>query len=368
MRDRDGILLESLYLSIYEEGRKEVEQQLRNKNIPEDVIKAFIEADKTSSKADSIFLGKYYLEDPTEERKDEILDRYNQFISFKNRGIREASSLGALRDENGENTFAALEGLIGNLISKRGSGKQSPSSGSVNNHNVVFEDDTVKIFYAKNIFDSIAFSNHNYGPHSWCIGYELNSGATNMFPNYRLNQRSTIYFVRIKNRAENPKEDKWGYFVLQAKDDGMYYMTSGLNDGDKTYSWDDVVAQVPELKPYKKYVESKGFTPEEEKKLNNFINLRRNFDEDVFLSIPRDQQQEYLVCGYPITPQAFDRLFTEVHQGKKLANDYVNSAFPIEDKYTQNWTKVLEKHGMLEQYNKKRMELVRRYFESTNDY
>jgi hypothetical protein len=107
MRDRDAIILESLY-EIISEGLKETQQKLEAMGLDEDTVKKVTDLDITKQKLDSLKLAKW-ITGGTE--LGTVLDLYKQFIKFK------AKNNPKTKDINTFKTPADLSKVIGELNS-----------------------------------------------------------------------------------------------------------------------------------------------------------------------------------------------------------------------------------------------------------
>jgi hypothetical protein len=109
MRDRDTLILESLYQLVCE-GAKETTEKLKKMELDDDTIKKFIDVDVTSQKMDAINLGKLYKnENPN---IDDLIRLYKEFVKFKKKNNSQTKDF-----SQQFRTIESLDKTIGDLNS-----------------------------------------------------------------------------------------------------------------------------------------------------------------------------------------------------------------------------------------------------------
>jgi hypothetical protein len=82
MRDKDTIILESLYGLVVEKA-KDVVEKLKTLNVPEEIINQFIAIDPTGQKNDAQALGVIFANQNPDVNY--LISLYKQFLKFKNK-------------------------------------------------------------------------------------------------------------------------------------------------------------------------------------------------------------------------------------------------------------------------------------------
>lgn len=86
--------------------------------------------------------------------------------------------------------------------------------------------------------------------YTWCIS---NRRESNLFYRYRFgsygSKKASVYFVYDETK---PTSNKWHVFVIHVKEGNEYMVTSALNDGDRTLSWNEILKIQPKLKGLEK--------------------------------------------------------------------------------------------------------------------
>jgi hypothetical protein len=109
MRDKDTLILESLYRLVCE-GAKETTEKLKKMELDDDTIKKFIDVDVTSQKMDAINLGKLYKnENPN---IDDLIRLYKEFVKFKKKNNSQTKDF-----SQQFRTIESLDKTIGDLNS-----------------------------------------------------------------------------------------------------------------------------------------------------------------------------------------------------------------------------------------------------------
>lgn len=106
MRDKDALILESLYLLV-SEGVSETEKKLKDMDISEEDIQKLIAVDVTKQKSDSLKMGDFLSK--SDLSINDIINLYKEFVKFKNKSASEA------RDFQAFKTLKDLENVLTKL-------------------------------------------------------------------------------------------------------------------------------------------------------------------------------------------------------------------------------------------------------------
>jgi len=109
MRDKDTIILESLYTLVVEKA-KDVIDKLKTMNVPDELVNQFIAVDPTGQKNDAYALGKLYSQQ--EPNPKYLIALYKQFLKFKNKNNSQTKDFPRQFD-----SIEKLEKTIGDLNS-----------------------------------------------------------------------------------------------------------------------------------------------------------------------------------------------------------------------------------------------------------
>jgi hypothetical protein len=106
MKNKDSIILESLYTLIYE-GVAETEKKLTEFGLESNDIKKLIDVDITKQKSDAIKMGEFF--NSSDMELDNIISLYNEFVKFKNKGAPETRDFQSFKSMDSlEKTISAL--------------------------------------------------------------------------------------------------------------------------------------------------------------------------------------------------------------------------------------------------------------------
>lgn len=109
MRDKDAIILESLY-QIISEGAKEVIEKLKAMGIDDNTVERFIAADITAQKNDARKLGAFLKAE--DKDADYLLKLYGQFVKFKKKNASQTKDLGVFKKtEDLDKVLSDLNGI-----------------------------------------------------------------------------------------------------------------------------------------------------------------------------------------------------------------------------------------------------------------
>jgi hypothetical protein len=127
----------------------------------------------------------------------------------------------------------------------------------------------------------------------------LHTQYSNQYINYRKNQRRTFYFVIDENK---PTSDRYYVSALQIDNYGQFILTSMMNDGDKSKSWDEIVSIYPTLKgkrdiiSYREYDNSESGSNGGEVSILNIVNENEGNVND-FCRLTKERKSEYVNLG-----------------------------------------------------------------------
>lgn len=148
------------------------------------------EADKTDGKYDSYSLAKFYNTMEPTDSIENIIGDYESYLEIRDT-LPNVPRLSSFPNYTDFHIYISQNRLKeDNLSVKRDLQSEA-----------IYEDDLIKVWRPDNVRQSIEYANALYGPHSWCTGYPLNKvgGMANQYFNYRLNQGSTFYYVRVNH-------------------------------------------------------------------------------------------------------------------------------------------------------------------------
>lgn len=94
MKDKDALILESLYLLV-SEGISETEKKLKDMDISDEDIQKLIAVDVTKQKSDSLKMGEFLSK--TDLTINDVINLYKEFVKFKNKGASEARDFQAFK-------------------------------------------------------------------------------------------------------------------------------------------------------------------------------------------------------------------------------------------------------------------------------
>jgi hypothetical protein len=131
------------------------------------------------------------------------------------------------------------------------------------------------------------------------VKHPLHSQYSNQYINYRKNQGRTFYFVIDENKSPS---DKYYMSALQIDKYGSFILTSMMNDGDTSMSWDSIIKTYPGLTQYKSKITHREFNNSESSEGNENNNLLITVNENEgnlndFCRLTKERKSEYINLG-----------------------------------------------------------------------
>jgi len=276
-----------------------------------------------------------------EQGNDEfIVDTYlKDFREIKDKKFKELENAdlegldvpkGASRyDIDRYKTFKEVELVVDYMAGQRKFGSANFEDIKVDGE-PIYNDENVEIYYAPNRESCIQYKGNK--PYSWCIA---RGDASNMFMRYRVGyDKPSFYFVKRKDATDREFEywntsgdkfsgqfrDKWHFFVIQVLKDKKYEVTSAMNDGDVTMTWDEILNKAPELQGKENYFEPKPLSDTEIEKYEKY---QKKLSDDEFKQLSYNEKElyiDYYVGG--IEKRLTDNQFSYLPDD--LKNKYIN--------------------------------------------
>jgi len=109
MKDKDTLILESLYLLV-SEGLSETEEKLKGMGISDEDIEKLINVDITKQKSDAVKMGQFISD--SDLSINDVINLYSEFVKFKNKGASET------RDFQSYKSLKDLENVLIKLNSQ----------------------------------------------------------------------------------------------------------------------------------------------------------------------------------------------------------------------------------------------------------
>jgi hypothetical protein len=173
----------------------------------------------------------------------------------------------------------------------------------------IYEDNTFEIYYADSPKACIKYKGNI--PYGWCVS---RNDSTNMYYTYRYKPNEpSFYFIKIKDRTKKELgffstvgnifngefKDKYHFFVIQVNKGAkigdtttkQYYVTSAMNDGDISMSWDEIIAIEPRIANLQKIFKNFQLSPEERKFYDKF---KDGIDDETFCNLDYTSKRRYL--------------------------------------------------------------------------
>ena len=133
---------------------------------------------------------------------------------------------------------------------------------------IVYDDNNLMIFQPKTRDQCIRLKNGR----SWCTSRE---GSSNLFYNYRLDNRRTLYYVIDQDKEYS---DVNFAVVVLVDPDGDMSLADGTNSGrysgHQNIPWNEIVTKIPKLKNLKEVFKPKPLTEEELEVISQIRNTR----------------------------------------------------------------------------------------------
>ena len=131
--------------------------------------------------------------------------------------------------------------------------------------------------------------------YTWCIS---RSDASNLFYSYRMSGTEPVfYFVFDKERD---KPDPYHAVVIYVTNDGEYFMDTALNQGDKKYSWQELVQAMPKLAQAKSVFKPQPLNDTEHEEYEMY---RYERDLDEYEEMSMREKYKYFMFGHELTPE-----------------------------------------------------------------
>lgn len=131
------------------------------------------------------------------------------------------------------------------------------------------------------------------------VKYPLHTQYSNQYINYRRNQARTFYFVIDENKSPT---DRYYMSALQIDKYGSFIVTSMMNDGDTSMTWDSITQIYPELSAHKSKIKHREFSNDEssEGNVNDNLLIVTNENEgnlNDFCRLTKERKSEYINLG-----------------------------------------------------------------------
>ncbi len=162
-------------------------------------------------------------------------------------------------------TFSDFEHYIDGLDKGLAS---ATSKSSTEDIEIVYNDNNLMIFQPKTRDQCIRLKNGR----SWCTSRE---GASNLFYNYRLDNRRTLYYVIDQDKEYS--DLNFAVVILVDPDGDMSLAdksNSGRYSGHQNIPWNEIVTKIPKLKNLKEVFKPKPLTQEELDVISQIRNVR----------------------------------------------------------------------------------------------
>ena len=310
MKNKDQILLESIYNLILE-GKKETIDYLQKNNADQNTITLFTKQDITGKPLfptdQAIIMFNWIKDNPV--NLDDIETDYNNFKKyFPNKNLKDFKNYlnfsETVHGKVGEKEFENRNKDVG-TIDVHGDDKE----------NVIADDEDVLILKGDDEHKCVRYGKG----YSFCISRPYGG---NMYGNYRLSKESTFYFVYFK---KVPKEDPKHIMVLDRTNDGWEW-TFGENQTKVIEGgWDELIGQYPILAKYEKKFVNNPLNDEEKEYQEKLSNFSQNPTKEDFQKFSYKEKADVLKFGMEIPEDLFDSL------DKFLRNEYVSVGPNIEE-------------------------------------
>jgi len=304
MRDRDSLILESLYTFILE-GKKETIDYLQKNGADQDTITFFTKQDNKGKPIfptdHAVVLYNWIKDNPI--KLDDVEKDYMDFRKyFPNKNLKDFRDYMDFSEQvhakAGEKSFAERNKEESGDIDVHG----------VDKENVIADDEDVLILRGDDEHKCVKYGKG----YSFCISRPYGG---NMYGNYRLTKESTFYFVYFK---KIPKENPKHIMVLDRTKDGWEW-TFGENSTKVIEGgWDEVVETFPELEKYEDAFINKELTDEERQYQQKLAGFSRNPRKENFEKFSYKEKADVLKFGMKIPEDLFDSL------DKFLRNEYIS--------------------------------------------
>lgn len=146
----------------------------------------------------------------------------------------------------------------------------------------------------------------------------LFSQYANAYINYRKSQERKFYFVIDENKTPT---DKYYISALQINRYGQFMVTSMMNDGDTSMSWDQIVNIYPKLEPHRSKIIFTQFSNSESSSdgdINDNLLNRINEDEgnlNDFCRLTKQRKSEFINLGGTLSkPRSWTCMDTDLRR------------------------------------------------------
>ena len=197
---------------------------------------------------------------------------------------------------------------------------------------IVYDDNNLMIFQPKTRDQCIRLKNGR----SWCTSRE---GSSNLFYNYRLDNRRTLYYVIDQDKEYS---DVNFAVVVLVDPDGDMSLADGTNSGrysgHQNIPWNEIVTKIPKLKNLREVFKPKPLTQEELEVISQIRNTRVG-DNPIEDLGSEDRAEMWLEIRSPrLSDKQFENLTVPLRKkyialGHDLTAGMINVADPDTKKY-----------------------------------
>jgi len=197
---------------------------------------------------------------------------------------------------------------------------------------IVYDENNLMIFQPKTRDQCIRLKNGR----SWCTSRE---GSSNLFYNYRLDNRRTLYYVIDQDKEYS---DLNFAVVVLVDPDGDMSLADGSNSGrysgHQNIPWNEIVTKIPKLKNLKEVFKPKPLTQEELEVISQIRNTRVG-DNPIEDLGSEDRAEMWLEIKSPrLSDKQFENLTVPLRKkyialGHDLTAGMINVADPDTKKY-----------------------------------
>ena len=197
---------------------------------------------------------------------------------------------------------------------------------------IVYDDNNLMIFQPKTRDQCIRLKNGR----SWCTSRE---GSSNLFYNYRLDNRRTLYYVIDQDKEYS---DVNFAVVVLVDPDGDMSLADGTNSGrysgHQNIPWNEIATKIPKLKNLREVFKPKPLTQEELEVISQIRNTRVG-DNPIEDLGSEDRAEMWLEIRSPrLSDKQFENLTVPLRKkyialGHDLTAGMINVADPDTKKY-----------------------------------
>jgi hypothetical protein len=197
---------------------------------------------------------------------------------------------------------------------------------------IVYDDNNLMIFQPKTRDQCIRLKNGR----SWCTSRE---GSSNLFYNYRLDNRRTLYYVIDQDKEYS---DVNFAVVVLVDPDGDMSLADGTNSGrysgHQNIPWNEIATKIPKLKNLREVFKPKPLTQEELEVISQIRNTRVG-DNPIEDLGSEDRAEMWLEIKSPrLSDKQFENLTVPLRKkyialGHDLTAGMINVADPDTKKY-----------------------------------